>query len=91
MIIRYCTNKTNNHKIQDNRAGREINEDKFIDEQWMMDRLNGNGLKCGCKFEVVNTNGFIQSNMTAQRADNELARHKDNCSSWCCYCHCTAR
>ena len=61
MIRRYCANKINNYKIQDNRAGREINEDKYIDEEWLMDRMNGNCLKCGCKFEVVNTNGFLQS------------------------------
>ena len=91
MIRRYCANKINNYKIQDNRAGREINEVKYIDEEWLMDRMNGSCLKCGCKFEIVNTNGFIQSNMTAQRADNELAHDKDNCSSWCCYCNCSAR
>ena len=50
------------------------------------DRLNTRCNKCNSEFEIEINNGVINSNMTAQRINNDYAHHKENCISYCLNC-----
>jgi len=90
-LERYFTNKIKNYKIQDEKANREIDENKYLTVKWFMKRFKGNCCNCGCPYEFDYSNGWLMSNMTAQRRSNEEAHHKENCEAWCKLCNCSAK
>ena len=56
-----------------------------------MKRVYSHCHNCGCSFEFEFKNGFLTSNMTAQRLDNSIAHESDNCEAWCKLCNCSAK
>ena len=90
-LHKYWLNKINTYKLQDQKANREINESKYVDPSWFMKRVYSHCNNCGCNFEFEFKNGFLTSNMTAQRLDNSIAHESDNCEAWCKLCNCSAR
>lgn len=47
---RYLQRKVNQYKLQDLKAGRTIDETKYITADWLMDRINSRCNKCSCNF-----------------------------------------
>ena len=90
-LIRYFEKKISSYKIQDLKANREIDESKYIDVQWLMDRTNRRCNRCSCEFEFNIDKGIAFSNLTAQRLDNFQSHHKENCIIYCHKCNCRVK
>ena len=52
LIVGYFKNKVEGYKKQDKVAGREIDEENFIDEQWCLNHFHGCCAHCGVKFYI---------------------------------------
>ena len=78
------------YKKQDKIAGREIDEENYIDEQWCLNHFHGRCAHCGVKFYIEMKAGKLSTNMTAQRQDNTICHSVDNCTPYCKYCNCSA-
>ena len=91
LLINYLKNKIEGYKKQDMKAGRELNEDNYIDVGWCMERLRGTCQKCGGDFHIEIKKGTLTSNFTCQRVDNNFSHAKDNAVAFCCYCNCSSK
>ena len=91
LLINYLKNKIEGYKKQDLKAGRELNEDNYIDVGWCMDRLKGTCQKCGGDFHIEIKKGTLSSNFTCQRVDNNFSHTKDNSVAFCNYCNCSSK
>ena len=90
LVIGYFKNKVEGYKKQDKVAGREIDEENYIDEQWCLNHFHGCCAHCGVKFFIEMKAGKLSTNMTAQRQDNTICHSVDNCTPYCKYCNCSA-
>ena len=92
LLINYLKNKIEGYKKkQDMKAGREFNENNYVDVNFCMERLKGSCQKCGGDFHVEIKNGALSSNFTCQRVDNNFSHSKDNCVAYCNYCSCSSK
>ena len=90
-LMKYFEKKISSYKIQDLKGNREIDESKYIDVQWLMDRMNSRCNRCSCEFEFSIDKGIVFSNMTGQRLDNFQSHHKENCIIYCHKCNCRVK
>ena len=90
LVIGYFKNKIEGYKKQDKVAGREIDEENYIDEQWCLKHFHGCCAHCGVKFFIEMKAGKLSTNFTAQRQDNTICHSVDNCTPYCIYCNCSA-
>ena len=91
LLINYLKNKIDGYKKQDLKAGRELNENNFVDVNFCMERLKGTCQKCGGDFHIEIKKGALSSNFTCQRVDNNFSHTKDNAVAFCCYCNCSSK
>ena len=91
LLINYLKNKIDGYKEQDLKAGRELNENNFVDVNFCMERLKGTCQKCGGDFHIEIKKGALSSNFTCQRVDNNFSHTKDNCVAYCIYCNCSSK
>ena len=91
LLINYLKNKIDGYKKQDLKAGRELNENNFVDVNFCMERLKGTCQKCGGDFHIEIKKGALSSNFTCQRVDNNFSHTKDNCVAYCNYCNCSSK
>ena len=91
LLINYLKNKIDGYKKQDMKAGRELNENNFVDVNFCMERLKGTCQKCGGDFHIEIKKGALSSNFTCQRVDNNFSHTKDNCVAYCNYCNCSSK
>ena len=91
LLINYLKNKIEGYKKQDLKAGRELNENNFVDVNFCMERLKGTCQKCGGDFHIEIKKGALSSNFTCQRVDNNFSHTKDNCVAYCNYCNCSSK
>ena len=91
LLINYLKNKIDGYKKQDMKAGRELNENNFVDVNFCMERLKGTCQKCGGDFHIEIKKGALSSNFTCQRVDNNFSHTKDNCVAYCNYCSCSSK
>ena len=91
LLINYLKNKIEGYKKQDMKAGRELNEDNYVDVNFCMERLKGTCQKCGGDFHIEIKKGTLSSNFTCQRVDNDFSHTKDNCVAYCNYCNCSSK
>ena len=89
-IDQYLNKKIQGYKKQDRDASREVDDDKYIDITWLRDRMNKCCNNCGEEFLIEKEKGVISSNLTAQRLNNNISHHKNNCKAFCVYCNCSA-
>ena len=87
LLLNYFKKKVEHYKFQDKKAKREIDEEQYIDEHWCLERFHGCCGHCGVKFNLDTKNTKMSSNFAAQRCDNEISHHVNNCESWCDYCN----
>ena len=91
LLINYLKNKIDGYKKQDLKAGRELNENNFVDVNFCMERLKGTCQTCGGDFHIEIKKGALSSNFTCQRVDNNFSHTKDNCVAYCNYCNCSSK
>ena len=91
LLINYLKNKIDGYKKQDLKAGRELNENNFVDVNFCMERLKGTCQKCGGDFHIEIKKGALSSNFTCQRVDNNFSHTKDNCVAYCNSCNCSSK
>ena len=91
LLINYLKNKIDGYKKQDLKAGRELNENNFVDVNFCMERLKGTCQKCGGDFHIEIKKGALSSNFTCQRVDNNFSHTKDNRVAYCNYCNCSSK
>ena len=70
------------------KANREIDENKYIDVNWLYQRMGSRCNRCSCEFEFDMQKGIVFSNMTAQRLQNSQSHHQENCIAYCKKCNC---
>ena len=80
---RYLQRKVNKYKLQDLKAGRTIDETKYITAEWLIDRVNSRCNECSCNFKLDVYNGLTHSNFTANRLNNDIPHYIENCHVWC--------
>ena len=90
LIVGYFKNKVEGYKKQDKVAGREIDEENFIDEQWCLNHFHGCCAHCGVKFYIEMKAGKLSTNFTARRLDNTVSHHIYNVEPRCKYFNCSA-
>ena len=90
----YFLNKINGYKTQDKKAGREIDNENYIDIAWFNKNWKATphckGLKnrpCGQAFYIISDNGKIKSNITADRINNTKGHEINNCQILCAACN----
>ena len=85
----FLQRKVEGYKAQDKRANRAIEPDKYIDIAWLKKAF---GSCCGSCGDVltygIDDNGRIETTMTAQRIDNQVAHNMDNIVPYCKWCNC---
>jgi hypothetical protein len=86
-LNRYLDFKVQKYRKQDKDAGRKINHKNFITVQWLKDQYGKTCPGCGdcLTFEMVG--GKVESNLTADRLDNDLENTLDNITPLCCTCN----
>ena len=90
LVIGYFKNKIEGYKRQDKVAGREINEENYIDEHWCLNHFHGCCAHCGVIVFIEMKAGKLSTNFTGQRLDNTICHSVANCTPYCKYCNCSA-
>ena len=90
-IERYFNQKVKQYKSQDIEAGRPINEEDYVNVEWLMGQLKNRCTDCNEPFVVERVDQKLTTNLTANRLDNERAHYISNCNSKCILCNCCAR
>ena len=88
-ITNYLTRKIQTYKEQDKAGKRPIDNDHYIDAEWMLERINSCCNRCGVDFTLEINKGAIYSNFTAQRIQNNICHSKENCIAYCKRCNCS--
>ena len=84
----YFRNKVMSYKEQDQKAGREIETDDYVDVKYLMNMINEHCQNCNEPLTIDFENDNIVSNITCQRVDNEIAHFKSNWIPMCHQCNC---
>ena len=84
----YFRNKVMSYKEQDQKAGREIESDYYVDIKYLMKMMNETCQNCNEPLTVDFENDKIVSNITCQRVDSGLSHYKSNCIGFCTSCNC---
>ena len=82
--------KINYYKIQDMDAKREFLRESYIDVPWFTEAISNTDRcpLCNCSFYMVlYGDNNVMCNITADRADNQISHHKDNCHLMCQDCN----
>ena len=87
IVKSYFQRKINGYEKQDLQAKRTIDKNNFVNIKWLMSCINQPCFNCNNNLYVdVNSNGYCNSNITADRVDNQQDHNLDNIRP-CCY-HC---
>ena len=77
-----------NYIEQDERAGRDVKDGNYVDEDFLMSLMNTNCQNCNEPLVIDFEDGRIVSNITCQRVNNDIGHFKDNCIAFCHQCNC---
>ena len=84
----YLQRKVERYKEQDRKAGRDIDENCYITPGWLLDCLGKSCNSCGDCLTYDVEGGRVESNVTAQRIDNDVGHEVSNCVPYCKFCNC---
>ena len=90
-IQRYFNQKVKQYKSQDIEAGRSINEEDYVNAEWLMGQLKNRCTDCNEPFIVERVDHKLTTNLSANRLNNDKAHYISNCNSMCVLCNCCAR
>ena len=89
LLNKYLDTKVLNYKRQDKDANRALDHSNFITRDWLKSQFGKTGCGEGCgdclRFEVKY--GKIESNLSANRLDNDAPHHINNCVPLCVSCN----
>ena len=92
----YFRTKIADYKRQDKKANREIDENEYITAEWLYDQISQNPFCCGhhdhicgvpLEYYLNDANNTVESNITADRINNDIAHLKTNCRLMCVECN----
>ena len=78
--------KVEMYKQQDRKANRDVDTDSYITAEWLKKAYGSSCGNCGDCLTCTIKDDKIESNLTAQRIDSEVAHQLDNiipCRKWC--------
>ena len=84
----YFKNKVLNYIEQDKKSNRPIDDDEYVDVDFLMDMMNTQCENCNEPLVIDFEDGKVSSNISCQRLNNELAHYKSNCIPLCVQCNC---
>ena len=84
----YFKNKVSNYIEQDKKSNRPIDDDDYVDVDFLMDMMNTQCENCNEPLVIDFEDGKVSSNISCQRVNNELAHYKSNCIPMCVQCNC---
>ena len=84
----YFKNKVMNYIEQDKKSNRPIDDDEYVDVDFLMDMMNTQCENCNEPLVIDFEDGKVSSNISCQRLNNELAHYKSNCIPMCVQCNC---
>ena len=84
----YFKNKVMNYIEQDKKSNRPIDDDEYVDVDFLMDMMNTQCENCNEPLVIDFEDGKVSSNISCQRLNNELAHYKSNCIPLCVQCNC---
>ena len=90
-IQRYFNQKVKQYKSQDIEAGRSINEEDYVNVEWLMSQFKNRCADCNEPFVVERDGHALTTNLSANRLNNDKAHYISNCNSLCVMCNCCAR
>lgn len=90
LVLNYFKGKCEQYKLQDKAKNRDVDEENYVDVEWVLKHFKGRCCNSGVKFYLDIKAGKLTTNFTAQRKDNELGHSVDNCEPWCYQCNCSA-
>jgi len=85
----YLDLKVRRYRVQDEKGNREIDERNYVSRDWLKNAFGSCCGNCGDNLIYSIENGKIESNLSAQRIDNEVAHMIDNIIPFCVYCNCS--
>jgi len=85
---KYFQKKVDSYKSQDRKAKRPINDNTYVNTDWLNNCVGKYCSSCGDQLTYDRTHGKIECNITAQRVNNNEAHHIDNIIAYCVYCNC---
>ena len=90
-LDRYLKKKVDGYRQQDEKAGRQVGEAKYVFTGWLRDCFGKSCGNCGdcLTYEYDDEKRTITSNLTAQRIDNSLPHTMDNIVPFCNFCNCS--
>ncbi len=85
---RYLGEKCTGYKRQDDMKKRAIGDD-YVDISWFFEQMRTHKRcgRCSTAYFMLNSNGNITSNISADRKDNTLCHSKGNCELMCVSCN----
>ena len=88
VVEQYFKNKISSYLEQDAKAGRDVSNGNYVDEDFLMDLMNTQCQNCNEPLTIDFDEGRIVSNITCQRLDNSQSHFKDNIVGFCVSCNC---
>ena len=88
VLRRYLGFKIENYKQQDEKAGRSIKVDNFVDCNWFINQFGKACPRCGDCFKFdINNGKVVDCNLTANRIDVSECHHFNNVNPLCAVCN----
>ena len=88
VLRKYLGFKIENYKQQDEKAGRSINVDNFVDCNWFINQFGKACPRCGDCFKFdINNGKVVDCNLTANRIDVSECHHLNNVNPLCTVCN----
>ncbi len=87
LLERYLQQKLCKYRKQDRDGGRAIDEANYVDCNWLRGCFGGSCSGCGTELSYWLKNSKVQSNLTADRIDNDLDHNKYNVIPMCVSCN----
>jgi hypothetical protein len=89
-INSYFERKILQYIKQDKTAKRDIDEDNYVNVDWLTRCINQNCRECNTNLYLdIDDNHYISSNITANRLNNLESHHLQNIEPMCCICNCS--
>ena len=89
-LKQYLKFKIDNYKKQDYDAKRNICQEKYIDVDWLSNKINNNEYcpLCHCKYYTsLDEENNVRCNISVDRINCELPHEKQNCHLLCIECN----
>ena len=88
LLDKFLEAKVERYKHQDREANRDIENDNDITAECLKRAYGSSCGNCGDCLTYTITDNKVESNLTAQRLNNEVAHQLENVFPFCKFCNC---